>query len=736
MVRQDILVDPTNGNGRLKLATNGNGVRHPEKFAIPTAVSPQTLPDAPDKAALYLNKELAWLDFNWRVLALALDKEMHLLERVRFLAITASNLDEFVQKRIGGLKRQQAAGVSKLSTDGRTPSEQLQALHPNLQTMYNKMVSLWEEELKPELKEQAGIHIYNYEELTQTQKKHLYAYFRREIYPILTPLAVDPGRPFPFISNLSLSMTIVVQVPEEDELRFLRLKVPVTRWIPVPKEDGSEQHVYLPAEQLIAQHMNELCPGMNVLRIHPFRITRNADVRQNEEEADDLLSMISEELRERRFAPVVRLELDKAMPIYERQLLMRELGLGEDDIYEADGLLDLTALFALADLPFPQLQYPAWEPVIPARIQRMFHAENDQHGNIFQTIREGDILVHHPYESFAATTQRLIEEAANDPHVIAIKLTLYRTSRQSAIVRALKRAAENGKQVAALVEVKARFDEANNIEWGQALEESGVHVGYGLVGLKTHTKTTLILRRDMDGLRTYCHIGTGNYNAKTARLYTDLGLLTCDPDLGQDLINLFHALTGYAPAQNFNKVLVAPINMRDRFNVLIDHEIKMQAKYGNGRIIAKMNALDDLRIIKKLYVASQAGVKIDLIIRGHCCLRPGIPDYSDNIRVISILGRFLEHDRIYYFNNNGRPLIFFGSADWRGRNLNSRVELITPISKLMLKNRLISILEDALADNQLAWEMDMDGNFQKIQPRPDDQPINFHESLMTKATAS
>jgi polyphosphate kinase len=470
---------------------------------------------------------------------------------------------------------------------------------------------------------------------------------------------------------------------------------------------------------------------MEVVNVHPFRVTRNADLSRDEEEAEDLLSMISDELRERRFAPVVRLEVAKQMPDYDRSLLIRALALSSEDAYEVDGMLDLTACHRIADLNLRQHKYRPWEPVVPSRL--FFEGETKDTQNIFAIIRQGDLLVHHPYDSFAASTQRLIEEAAADKQVLAIKQTLYRTSDESPIIRALIQAAEAGKQVAVLVEVKARFDEANNIEWGRMLENAGVHVAYGLVGLKTHTKATLIVRKEKDGLKTYCHIGTGNYHPNTARLYTDLGLLTCDPDLGIDVINLFHYLTGYAPDQPYKQVLIAPRDMRKNFYKLIQKEIDHQQEFGNGRIIAKMNALDDTGIIRQLYRASIAGVQIDLIVRGHSRLRPELPGFSDNIRVVSILGRFLEHDRIYFFHNNGSPLLFIGSADWRNRNLKDRVELIAPIKEEHLRQRLIQILQDALEDNRLAWDLDADGSYHLRFPADKEPQKNFHEILMKQA---
>lgn len=707
----------------------------PQQLRMPRAVVPQPVPEGADlkHPGLYFNQELGWIDFNWRVLYQAMDERLPLLERVRFVAITASNLDEFVQKRVGGLKRQEAAGVRKLSPDGRTPTEQLALVRKAVQVMHKTMTKTWEKTLKPALRREAGITICNYTDLTARQKEYLHRYFQTQIYPILTPLTVDPGHPFPFISNLSLSLAIILRHPLQDTTQFARLKVPtpIKRLLPITPDYATEPQQFLPVEQLIAHHIGELFPGMEVESVHAFRITRNADLRRDEEEAEDLLSMISEELRERRFAPVVRLEVAKDMPPYNRRLLMRELELIPEDVSEVDGLLDLTACFQIADINLPQFKYPRWEPAIPNQLH--FEGEIKSGRDIFSIIREGDLLVHHPYDSFTASVQRLVEEAAADSQVLAIKQTLYRTSDESPIVAALVQAAEKGKQVAVLIEVKARFDEANNIEWARRMENSGIHVAYGLVGLKTHTKATLIVRQEEEGIRIYCHIGTGNYHPKTARLYTDLGLLTCNPELGRDLVNLFHFLTGYAPNQRYQKVMVAPQNMRKSFNHLIQQEIAHQQAHGNGRIIAKMNGLDDLPLIRKLYRASQAGVQIDLIVRGHSRLRPGLPGYSENIRVISILGRFLEHDRIFHFHNNGRPLTYIGSADWRGRNLNSRVELISPIEEPTLQQRLIQILEDALNDNRLAWDLDSEGHYMLRRPRHSAEERNFHKILMKQA---
>lgn len=704
-------------------------------FVLPRAVHPRSAPEGANlqHPTLYFNQELSWIDFNWRVLWQAMDERSPLLERVRFVAITASNLDEFFQKRVGGLKRQQAAGVRRLTPDGRTPTEQLISIREAALLMHQTMTQTWEQVLKPALRTQAGVVICSYDDLDVEQHYMLREHFRTHLYPILTPLTVDPGHPFPFLSNLSLSLAVRLRHPQRGTTHFARLKVPMSqgRWVQLPARQGDKALYFLPVEQLIAHNVSELFRGMDVLSVHPFRITRNADIRRDEEEAEDLLSLISAELRERRFASVVRLEVAREMPEHVRELLVRELELQPDDIYEVDGLLDLTACFRIADLDLPHLRFKPWEPVLPRSLAHEGQTKETQ--NIFAIIRQGDVLVHHPYESFAYSTQRFGEEAAVDERVVAIKQTLYRTSDESPVVAALMRAAEQGKQVAVLVEVKARFDEANNIEWAQRLENAGVHVTYGVMGLKTHAKVTLVVREEENGLRTYCHIGTGNYHPKTARLYTDLGVLTCSPDLGYDIVNLFHSLTGYAPDQRYHKVIVAPADMRRAFIHLIRHEVTHQRRHGNGRIIAKMNALDDIIIIRELYRASQAGVKIDLIIRGHCRLRPGLPGYSDNIRVLSILGRFLEHDRIFCFHNNGAPSTFIGSADWRARNLNERVELVAPVEGPALQSRLIEILELALDDNRLAWDLDCDGQYTQRRPGPGEPERNFHDLLMALA---
>ncbi|NNF58284.1 MAG: polyphosphate kinase 1 [Rhodothermaceae bacterium] len=700
---------------------------------IPKATDPQPVPEGAglDHPNLYFNRELSWLDFNWRVFAQAMDERTPLLERVRFVAITANNLDEFYRKRVGGLKRQHAAGVRALSPDGRTPREQLDLVLGAARPMQAMLSQTWEETLRPRLAEEGGVVIRDYESLNTEQRATLNAHFRHNIFPILTPLAVDPGHPFPFISNLSLSLAVMLRHPARGTEHFARLKVPTSRgrWLEVP----GEPHHFVAIEDVIRHNADVLFRGMEVEGVFAFRVTRNADVRRNEDEAEDLLSLISEELRERKFADVVRVEVEEGTPVRVRELLMHELELEPVDVIEYDGLLDLTGLFDLASLDLPALSFPDWEPIVPVRLRHQ--GESEDAADMFAIIRRGDLLVHHPYQSFAGSVQRFIEEASVDPQVLAIKMTLYRTSRNSPIVRALVRAAENGKQVAVLIEVKARFDEENNIEWAHQLENAGVHVTYGLVGLKTHSKTTLIVREEGEGLQTYCHIGTGNYNPSTARLYTDFGLLTCRRDIGTDLINLFHYLTGYAPEQHYDTIVIAPRDMRNRFIELIRREVKHQKANGTGRIIAKMNALDDPIIIPELYRASQAGVRIDLVVRGHCRLRPGVPGYSENIRVSSIIGRFLEHSRIFHFHNDGAPTTLIGSADWQRRNLDDRVEVVVPITDEMAQGRLIRTLAFCLEDNRLAWDLHTDGRYVQRYPEEGEPVKALHDTLMSRAVA-
>jgi len=656
------------------------------------------------------NRELSWLDFNWRVLHEAIDPRTPPLERLKFIAIASSNLDEYFSKRVGGLKRQRAAGMANLTLDGWTPEVQLRLIASTTRRMVAIQSACLHDDILPALA-QHGIRILNYSELTPEQTERLRAFYLKEIYPILTPLAVDPGHPFPFISSLSLSLGVSLRDPATGEMQFARIKMPPSRqrWVPV---DGAL--TFVPLEQIIMAHLDTLFKGMEVLAVYPFRVTRNADIARNEEEADDLLEMINEELRERRFAPVVRLEVDDRMPADMLALLQNQLHLDSDDVYHVRGLLRQADLFSLGDINLPHIKYEPWTPLTPSRLVGI--NTKGRPGELFNTIRQGDLIVHHPYYSFQSSTQLFVEAAARDSQVLAIKQTLYRTSDNSQIIAALIQAAEAGKQVAVLVEVKARFDEAKNIEWARKLEEAGCHVAYGLVGLKTHCKVSMAVRQEEDGLRAYYHIGTGNYNAKTAGIYTDLGFFSCNPEIGADLMDLFNYLTGYSYQSDYRKLLVAPINMRDRFLQLIDNEISLALSGRQGKIVAKMNALEDPVIVRRLYEASQAGVAIDLIVRGNCRLRPGIPGVSENIRIISIIGRFLEHSRIFYFHNDGAPHFYIGSADWMRRNLSARVEAAVPIEDPRLQEYLWFILQSSLNDQRHAWEMQPDGRYRQRQP--------------------
>ncbi|OBQ39438.1 MAG: polyphosphate kinase, partial [Aphanizomenon flos-aquae WA102] len=632
----------------------------------------------------YINRELSWLEFNNRVLYEACDPRTPLLERLKFLAIFSSNLDEFFMVRVAGLKQQVEATVNLLTTDGRTPQKQLDDIRLHLHPQLKKQNTEFQEVLQPLLRQQ-GICILDYIELNQQQRNYLDNYFQEQIFPVLTPLAVDPSHPFPHISNLSLNLAVVVKNPDTEEEFFARVKVPqvLPRFLPLPPELRTEDNGKtanwsgIPLEQAIAHNLESLFPGMSIQEYHPFRITRDADLELEEDEAEDLLLAIEQELRKRRMGGTpVRLEIRSQTPESIRSRLLQDLGLTENDIYEVDGLLGLRDLMYFLLLPLPDLKDPPRQSVVPSRLQRLKEPcinpdvpEPEDGKDFFSVIREKDLLVHHPYQSFSGTVVRFITSAAHDPNVLAMKMTLYRTSGDSPIVNALIAAAENGKQVSVLVELKARFDEENNIYWARRLERVGVHVVYGLVGLKTHSKIVLVVRREKDKMRRYVHIGTGNYNPKTARLYTDLGLFSCREELGADLTDVFNFLTGYSRQKSYREIIVAPVNMRDRFLELIKREIENVQNGFSGRIVAKMNALVDPQIISALYEASRAGVQIDLIIRGICCLRPGLLNLSHNIRVISIIGRFLEHSRIYYFYNNNQEEIYIGSADWMRRNL-------------------------------------------------------------------
>lgn len=672
--------------------------------------------------ARYINRELSWLDFDGRVLALAADPEVPLLERAKFLAIFASNLDEFFQVRVAGLKEQVNAGVDATSHDGRTAGEQLAAIRDDVIRLLGEQHRLFADELLPAL-EAEGIAIRRWSQLDELERKSLDRVFDEHIFPVLTPLAVDPGHPFPYISNLSLSLAVSVRDPETGEKRFARVKVPsnLDRFVPLP---GTTTYVAL--EDLIAAHLDELFPGMVIAECAAFRVTRNADLTLEEDEADDLLAAVEVELRRRRFGRSVRLEVARAMGEDLRDLLVRELDVHDDDVYDVDGPLDLTGLWVLRDIDRPDLKDAPWHGITQARLV----ADDETPADFFAEIHRADILVHHPYASFRNSVEAFLRQAATDSRVVAIKMTLYRTSGDSSIIRSLIRAAESGKQVAVLIELKARFDEAANIEWAKALEDVGVHVVYGLVGLKTHTKTILVVREERDGLRRYCHIGTGNYNPRTATIYEDIGLFTTDAAIGRDLSQLFNYLTGFGRSVEYEKLVVAPDHLRRQMVRLIEAE----AAHGvDGRIVAKMNSLSDAGMIDALYDASRAGVEIDLIVRGICGLRPGVPGLSETIRIRSIVGRFLEHSRIYRFGNGrgpGEALHLIGSADLMSRNINRRVEALVPVDDPALRARLDDIIQLNLVDDRLAWELGPDGRWDRAAGGTG---VNCHEALMAAA---
>jgi polyphosphate kinase 1 len=696
----------------------------------------------------YLSRELSWLEFNRRVLAEALDFQNPLLERLKFLAIFSSNLDEFFMVRVAGIKRQIEAQVNKVTADGRTPQQQLNAIHERLLPMVTQQHQYFEQQIKPELAKN-GIHLLSYIDLNQEQRTYLKSYFDERIFPVLTPLAIDRSHPFPYLSNLSLNLAVVLKNPETKEELFARVKVPssLPRFISLPKELRVQENgefspwVGIPIGQVIAHNLESLFPGMDIQDYYIFRITRDADLAVQEDEADDLLLAIEQELRKRRVGgSVVRLEINSSIPDYLRDLLVDELELESEDIYTVDGLMGLRDLMFFISLPLPELKDKPWTAVLPRWMKESediiaSNPETDEK-DIFAILRQKDVLVHHPYHSFSATVQQFINQAAHDPNVLAIKMTLYRTSGDSPIVTSLIDAAENGKQVAVLVELKARFDEENNIQWAKKLEQTGVHVVYGLVGLKTHTKIVMVVRQEQDKIRRYVHIGTGNYNHKTAKLYTDLGLLSACPDLGADLTDLFNFLTGYSRQQSYRKLLVAPVNMRKRFLELIRREIEQANQGKTGRIVVKLNSLVDPEIIARLYEASQAGVGIDLIIRGTCSLRPGLEGISDNIKVISIIGRFLEHSRIFYFYNGGQEEVYIGSADWMSRNLNRRVEAVTPIKDSDIAKELEEILGIMLSDNRKAWDLQPDGQYIQRHPPENTPELIAHDIFMENALKS
>ena len=655
----------------------------------------------------YLNRELSWLAFNRRVLSLAQEQGLPLLERLKFCAIFSSNLDEFFQVRVAALKDQVAAGLAIPSPDGVSPVAQLAAIAVDVADSVAQQEAVVVDSLLPMLAER-GVHLVDWADLSTQEHVHLMAYFEQRIFPVLTPLAVDPAHPFPYISNLALNLAAMVSDPDTGERRFARVKVPnvFPRLVALP--DGTR---FVPVEQIIAAQLHQMFVGMVVEEHAFFRVTRNADLTLEEEEADDLLLAVEMELRRRRFGRAVRLEVQHGISEEMLELLVRELDVEPADVSRLRGPLDLTCLFQLHALGRPELKDTPWPPVTAGRILR---AEG-QDRSIFSVIRERALMVHHPYESFASSVENFISQAADDPKVQSIKMTMYRAGGDSPIARHLIRAAERGVQVAVLVELKARFDEATNVGWARALERAGVHVVYGLVGLKTHAKCTLVVRQDDDGLRRYCHIGTGNYNSKTARLYEDVGFLTCDPAVGADVTQLFNHLTGYSRAIEFQSLLVAPRDMRTQLVDLIEHEMSFGA---DGHITAKLNSLADTGMVEALYRAAQAGVQIELITRGICCLRPGVAGLSETVRVRSILGRYLEHSRIIRFEHgeNDSPLFLIGSADWMGRNLDRRIEAMVPVVHPKHRAWLDQVIEFDLADDIVRHELDSEGVWHRRGP--------------------
>jgi polyphosphate kinase len=665
--------------------------------------------------ALFLNRELSWLEFDARVLAEAFDERNPLLERLKFLAIFSSNLDEFYMVRVAGLRRQVAARVQQTPPDGLTAREQLDAIERRVSDLLDQARHCLHDLLLPALSAN-GVRLLTVAELSAAEREAMDAFFETHIFPVLTPLAVDPGHPFPYISNLSLSLAVQLREPERGHEHFARVKVPksLARWVPV---EGRPNH-FVPLEQVIGAHLGTLFPGMQILGSHAFRITRYSDLEiADTEEPEDLLAMIEEQVFQRRFGEVVRLEVTTDMPPALRALLLDELRDTEDpeitpltdrEVHTPSPLLDLGDLMALTAIDLPELKDPPLVPSVPMELR-----ETDR--TIFDAIRVRDVLVHHPFDSFSASVEQFVESAARDDQTLAIKMTLYRTG-GGAVVRALTEAAQRGIQVAVLIELQARFEETNNINFARTLESFGVHVAYGLQGLKTHAKVALVVRREPDGIRRYVHISTGNYNAKTARVYTDVGLFTCSQAVGADVSDLFNMLTGFSRQRVYRKLIVAPHGMRQRFLQLVEREAEHATAGRPARIIAKMNALVDAEMIEALYTASQAGVEIDLVVRGICCLRPQVPGLSDRIRVISIIGRFLEHSRIWYFANDSKPEYYIGSADWMPRNFDRRVECAVPVEDPQLHPRLMALLETCLSDNRQAWELAADGSYTQRVP--------------------
>ncbi|MFZ0161122.1 MAG: RNA degradosome polyphosphate kinase [Kineosporiaceae bacterium] len=674
---------------------------------------------APLPADRFLDRELSWLAFNARVLELSRDPDLPLLERARFLAIFASNLDEFFMVRVAGLKRRIATGLAVTAASGLEPREVLEAIGERTHELMDAHAAIYREQVAPALSE-AGIALVHWAELSASGQDRLHSFFRDRVFPVLTPLAVDPAHPFPYISGLSLNLAVILRNPVTDKEHFARVKVPplLPRFIRV---DGDDLHQarFVPVEDVIAVHLDQLFPGMEVLQHHTFRVTRNEDLEVEEDDAENLLQALEKELLRRRFGPPVRLEVASDIDPYVRDLLIRELAVSEVEVYAVTEPLDLRGLNTIADLDLPELLYPKY---VPKTHRHLNEVETAKPSDVFAAIRDRDILLHHPYDSFSTSVQAFLEQAAADPRVLAIKQTLYRTSGDSPIVDALIDAAEAGKQVLALVELKARFDEQANISWARKLEQAGVHVVYGIVGLKTHCKLSLVVRQEADGLRRYCHVGTGNYNPKTARLYEDLGLLTCDPQVGEDLTRLFNQLSGYAPKTAYRRLLVAPRSLRSGLIDRIHREVANHREGHPARIRLKMNSIVDEVLIDALYRASQAGVPVDVVVRGICAIRPGVPGLSENIRVRSVLGRYLEHSRIAWFANKGDPVVYIGSADMMHRNLDRRVEALVRIGDATHITELEELMSLAMDDATISWHLGPDGLWVRHGETPDGEP--------------
>jgi len=703
--------------------------------ALPSALPISTV-DRPKKARSrrlpHLSRELSWIEFNARVLSEAGDERNPPLDRLKFLAIFASNLDEFFQVRISTLRRAARSGRVANLADKTSAIDQLAEARREIVELVDEQATIYRK-LRRQLGRE-GIQIVDYAKVPEHHAA-LRERFVAEIYPVLTPLAVDPGHPFPYISSLTLSVAVALRDPETDEHRFARVKVPpvLPRLVELPRERDQPigHHRYTLLDQVIGANLDILFSGMEILGHHLFRVTRDADLTLDEDDASDLLVAIEEELRRRRFGEPVRLEVERSMPEEMREILRRGLGVTESETYEVRGMLDLSSLWQLAELERPDLRSEPWTPVVPARLAPI---DEDEPADLFAVIQAGDLLVHHPYESFNASVERLVEQAADDPEVLAIKQTLYRTSLDSRVVHHLIRAAERGKQVVVLVEIKARFDEQANIEWARKLEQAGAHVVYGLVGLKTHCKTLLVVRREGDLIRRYVHIGTGNYNTRTARTYVDLGLFTCRPEIGEDVSDLFNILTGLSRQRTFRRLLVAPTGLRERFLELVEREAAHAAAGRPAGIVLKMNALVDTACVEALYRASQAGVTIDLIVRGACTLVPQVEGLSDRIQVRSIIGEFLEHSRIWRFENGGEPDWYIGSGDLMDRNLDRRVEAFVPIDDPEARRMIDEILEVLLSDDRRAWVLSRDGRWQRVE-RLNGTPGTIDAQQLLKAVA-